>query len=746
MGIIAWGSIGFMANVPGRPRRRLNRLDITVGLGLTGLVAFLFFIPWSGFEKAQGKLYDLGLKIRTADPPPPDIAIVAIDDASINQIGRWPWPRKYVAHLIERLSAAGCRVIAVDLLFPPADEEREAGNNRLLGEAIRKAGNVVLAFYFKIGKTHGTDPQAKVPSQILNASLLLFDDPKKFLDFPPVSGVEVFAPIPEVAAAAKALGHINVLADLDGIVRREALFIEYNGYFFPSFSLQVAASAYGLSRAGITVKVGKSLRLGNKNIPTSADGTMLIPYYAGPQGIPYYSSVEVLSGKVGEEKLKNHIVFIGVTASGISSGAADFLTTPFFKRMPGVEKQAQATAAILSGRFLERPSWAFPVEFGTILILGFIFTFIFPRIGGVFLIILPLAILLGLGILVMGLFREGIWLPFFFPGVLVVLQSLWAPFGRMIRVSPTPARQKEPESATLLERIEPAFAEKTAQSPRMISSPKQRLGRYEILQEIGRGGMGVVYKGRDPLIDRWVAIKTIRFDRLYDGDELIRLKERFFTEARAAGKLIHPHIVTIFDVGEDGGTAYMAMEYVEGKTLVGYIGKDSLLPVEEVLQAIIESALALDFAHQQGIIHRDVKPSNIMRTEKGLAKVMDFGIAKLPASSQTQAGSILGTPSYMSPEQIHGWPVDGRSDLFSLGCVLYELLTGQKPFRGENFSALVLHITEGAPRPPSQENPRVPPHCDEILMKSLAKAKEERFQNGQEMARALREALRRLKE
>ncbi len=210
--------------------------------------------------------------------------------------------------------------------------------------------------------------------------------------------------------------------------------------------------------------------------------------------------------------------------------------------------------------------------------------------------------------------------------------------------------------------------------------------------------------------------------------------------------MIHPHIVTIFDVGEDGATAYIAMEYIEGKTLAGYIGKDQLLPVEEVLQAIVETALALDFAHQQGIIHRDVKPSNIMRTEKGPAKVMDFGIAKLSASSLTQAGSVLGTPSYMSPEQIHGWPIDGRSDLFSLGCVLYELLTGEKPFRGENFSALVQHITEGNPRPPSQENPRVPPLCDEILLKSLAKAKEERFQNGQEMARVLREIQRKIRE
>jgi serine/threonine-protein kinase len=270
--------------------------------------------------------------------------------------------------------------------------------------------------------------------------------------------------------------------------------------------------------------------------------------------------------------------------------------------------------------------------------------------------------------------------------------------------------------------------------------PAHKIGRYEILGELGHGAMGVVFKGRDPIIDRLVAIKTIRFDRLYEDQEIQSLQERFFKEAQAAGKITHPNIVTIFDVGEEDGLSYIAMEYVEGESLSRYTSKDHLLPVEEVLTIITEIAEALDFAHQRGIVHRDIKPANIMRTLEGQVKVMDFGIAKLPDSTLTQTGSILGTPSYMSPEQINGQAIDGRSDLFAVGCVLYELLTGMKAFQGETFPALMNQITQGVPLPPSAQNLAVAPACDEIIGKALAKNPQERYQRGKDMAGALRKA------
>jgi serine/threonine-protein kinase len=269
----------------------------------------------------------------------------------------------------------------------------------------------------------------------------------------------------------------------------------------------------------------------------------------------------------------------------------------------------------------------------------------------------------------------------------------------------------------------------------------KEIGRYQVLGELGHGAMGVVYKGRDPIIDRLVAIKTIRFDRLYEEKEIQGLKDRFFKEAQAAGRLTHPNIVTIFDVGEYQGLSYMAMEYVEGEVLTRFGSKGQLLQVEEVLEIIANAAEALDFAHQRKIVHRDIKPANIMRTSEGQIKVMDFGIAKLPSSTLTQDGSVLGTPAYMSPEQIQGKDLDGRSDLFSLGSILYELLTGTKPFQGENLAALTYQITQENPPPASQQNPLVPSAVDEVLRKVLAKNPQDRFSRGKEFAQALRRVL-----
>jgi serine/threonine-protein kinase len=209
--------------------------------------------------------------------------------------------------------------------------------------------------------------------------------------------------------------------------------------------------------------------------------------------------------------------------------------------------------------------------------------------------------------------------------------------------------------------------------------------------------------------------------------------------------LTHPNIVTIFDVGEDRGLSYMAMEYLEGDVLSKFCSPEQLLQVEEVLEIIAQAAEALDLAHKRNIVHRDIKPPNIMRTSEGQIKVMDFGIAKLPSSTLTQDHSVLGTPAYMSPEQIHGEDLDGRSDLFSLGSILYELLTGVKFFSGENFSAMVHKITHENPPPASRQNPRVPPAVDEILNKVLAKNRNDRYARGKDFSKDLRKVLQDMK-
>lgn len=266
-----------------------------------------------------------------------------------------------------------------------------------------------------------------------------------------------------------------------------------------------------------------------------------------------------------------------------------------------------------------------------------------------------------------------------------------------------------------------------------------KYGRYEILRELGRGSMGVVYEAHDPQIDRIVALKVLRQDR-HASDAFVR---RFLKEARAIGRLSHPNIVTVHDVGEDQGTIYIAMEFLEGRPLHQVIEEKSF-DVEEVLNLGIQIAETLDYAHSKGVVHRDIKPSNILVQPKGRIKITDFGIAHIEdpsATLQTQDGEILGTPAYMSPEQVLGKPVDGRSDLFSLGVILYELSTGTRPFgrQGKTLATLFNEITNTSPPEPVELNKALDPGLSKVIMKCLAKDPAQRYPTGEALAEALRD-------
>ncbi len=271
-----------------------------------------------------------------------------------------------------------------------------------------------------------------------------------------------------------------------------------------------------------------------------------------------------------------------------------------------------------------------------------------------------------------------------------------------------------------------------------VSQSKPSLGRYEILEELGRGAMGIVYKGRDPKLNRVTAIKTIRFTDDFDEEQAAKIREQFYREAEVVAKLSHPNIVTIFDVGEDLDLSYLAMEYLEGESLEGFARKDNLMPIRKGIDVTAQVCDALAYAHGHGIVHRDIKPANIMILKNGLVKVTDFGIARATASSKTRTGVIKGTPYYMSPEQISGMKVDGRSDIFSLGIVFYQLLTGELPFGGENLAAIMYQITTVDPEPPTKHNPKIYKAAVAILNRALEKSLESRYQNAKQMGDHLR--------
>lgn len=268
---------------------------------------------------------------------------------------------------------------------------------------------------------------------------------------------------------------------------------------------------------------------------------------------------------------------------------------------------------------------------------------------------------------------------------------------------------------------------------------KPMLGRYQVEKELGKGAMGVVYLGRDPKINRVVAIKTMALSQEFDADELTEVKARFFREAETAGRLNHPNIVTIYDAGEEHDLAYIAMEFLKGKDLVSRTKGNALLPAKTVLEIIAKAADALDYAHSQNVVHRDIKPANIMYDEeKNEIKVTDFGIARITDSSKTKTGMVLGTPSYMSPEQLSGKKVDGRSDLFSLGVTMYQLLAGQLPFQADSMATLMFKIANEAHAPVTLFRGELPASIDTVIDKAMQKDPEQRYQRGAEFAKDVR--------
>jgi hypothetical protein len=295
----------------------------------------------------------------------------------------------------------------------------------------------------------------------------------------------------------------------------------------------------------------------------------------------------------------------------------------------------------------------------------------------------------------------------------------------------------------------PAASSAAAAAPAGAAAPAspetQRLGRYQLEREIGRGAMGIVYLGRDTAINRLVAIKAIPLASEFSDAELVEARSRFFREAETAGRLNHPNIVTIYDVGEERGLAYIAMEYLKGRHLSDYAKSNSLMEPRKVLDVIGRTAAALGFAHKQQVVHRDIKPANLMYDPStDVLKITDFGIARLSGAGSTRTGIVLGTPSFMSPEQLEGRTVTGHSDLFSLGVSLFQLLTGQLPFAADSMTGLMQQIAE-APHPPLRAfRPDLPACVESVIDRALAKSPDARYDSGAQMAAALEDCRSRI--
>ncbi|MEX2480705.1 MAG: serine/threonine-protein kinase [Gammaproteobacteria bacterium] len=819
-------------------------------------ISVLFLIAWwwgsATLERLERVAYDNGVRL-SSRPPGERVAVVAIDDKSVQNIGRWPWSRNVHAAMIEKLHAAGAKTIGATIFY--SEPERSAGldwldqfraetrvlgeqgadiarlanlydaaqqkldTDGILGRAMEGAGNVVLGMQFVPGVPVGK-PDEELPDYVTRHAVVDDNIADPSGTFPlPTQTILAVPPIPTIGEPARGIGHLINPLDIDGGIRFEPLVVEHFGRFYPSQSLLIAAAFHNLDAADIKVNLGESVQLGNLTIETDDYLNINTFFYGEREGgrppFDVYSFYDVREGTIPAENFKDKIVLIGATAFGIGST----LYTPLGDVGGPVLVMAHTIASILNEDFFIAPAWSTLAEFLALVLIGVYLAAILPRLnagagalmsGGLFvaLIITELSMMT----------TQGVWVKLMSAASLLLIGHLLLTTKRFL-MTEAGKRRVDVESALSNKQLALQFQQqgqldmafeyfrrcpvdestlegiyvlagdyerkrqfnKAASAYEYIASKnpefrdiknkvnrarqlndtvviggssggggsgtllldgsisKPMLGRYEVEKELGKGAMGVVYLGKDPKINRTVAIKTMALSQEFDADEIDEVKERFFREAETAGRLDHPNIVTIYDAGEEHDLAYIAMEFLPGHDLARYTKPDALLPVPTVMGIIFKSALALDYAHKHNVVHRDVKPANVMyEPDSKQVKLTDFGIARITDSSKTKTGMVLGTPSYMSPEQLSGKKVDGRSDLFSLGVMFYQMLTGRLPFQGDSMATLMYKIANEAHTEVDELRPDLTkqrPCISAIINKALVKDPERRYQTGAEIAR-----------
>ncbi|MBL4760832.1 MAG: CHASE2 domain-containing protein [Mariprofundaceae bacterium] len=802
--------------------------DWFIGVLLTLLFTLAYNTSFDPLKSLDFAAYDIAVDSNRL-PASEHIVIVDIDEASVNAMGRWPWPRSEFASITNKLSNANARIIGLNVPFVKKQRTTDAMNiaallrkegqgseakrieaqiramdgDYMLSSAVKKSGNVYIAMHFdstlKLTPSNTPIPTFLKASALSNTSNI-------GATFNPTLVNKLDYPFNNLASSAAGIGFANTFLDSDGISRSAPLIIEYKDVYLPSLALLMAARDLNMTASDIRVNLGLNLELGMLDI-ISNDSMRIYPAFHGNDASPafkHYSFHDVILNHIPNSAFNDKIVLIGFADQSI---AATY-NTPINSRMSNTEFQAHVLQSILDNSVYSRPSWAELVEYALIMLIGLYLIVLLPRtnmaIGAIvsttlFILLLAAsfivlsttsfwlqtmsaAILLVTGhvaILINQYFSANhshrnsaadssetnkmLGLSFQSQGmldmafdkfrkcpinddILQCIYNLALDFERKRQFNKASSiyeyiHEHNPSYKDVqvrMERMKNAgdtmiFGASTAggiSNLLITGGAKPTLGRYEIVREIGKGAMGTVYLGKDPKINREVAIKTMALAQEFEPDEMEEVKARFFREAETAGMLNHPNIVTIYDAGDEHDLAYIAMEFLDGVDLAPYTKKGKLFPASATMKICGKVAEALHYAQSQNVVHRDIKPANIMLLKDKTIKVTDFGIARITASSKTKTGVVLGTPSYMSPEQLSGKHVDGRSDIFSLGVMMYEMLCGVRPFRGDSMATLMFQIAN-EPHPDIREhNDKISGRTARLLDHMLVKDPEMRIANG----------------
>ncbi|MCW8844427.1 MAG: serine/threonine-protein kinase [Gammaproteobacteria bacterium] len=825
------------------------RSNWLVALVYSGVFTLLAVFPFaSALQNAESGVLTHAMKW-SVQTPSNDIAIIAIDRKSLENVGDWPWQRNVFAQLIDQLATSGARSIATTIrLDSPQNElglfyltglrERLAsgganskilvepmayldqaladlGTDSNLAESMARAGNVYLPMDFpRNGRPGDMAPYSPIQ--------WLADSPA--IQAPRAGYAQQALPLFTTAAAGS--GHLYMPTDSDGIRRRFNLLVSSQGKLYPSLALLLTTGARGNNPINASVDEENRLHIGSLLVPADSTLATIVHWYpprAGAQPFTVDSFWDVFAGNTPADKFRNKIVLLGPTEKSL----ARMLKTPVGASTPEIIALAHEISTLINQHFTARPAWVPGAEWAVWLLVAIYLAFVLPRLRPRFAILTSLGITAIMLVASMAIYvSENIWLKPLGPILMLLLGHMvlavksldWERLlekrqpneqiesNRMLGLAfqaqgelelawdkfrglplddsmmailyqlalGFEAKRKLNRAADIYDHMAAFDADyrdlqkrmrlaqqledtvtlglpgASGRAPVRLSEdgPGQpQLGRYQVQEEIGKGAMGVVYLAYDPRLNRQVALKAIPLAEEFSENELEEVKLRFFREAEAAGRLDHPDIVGVYDVGEDNDLAYIAMEYVDGHRLSEFTSPAHLLAEETVLELTARTAEALHYAHSRGVVHRDIKPSNLLYNESiDQLKVADFGVARFDDSNRTRTGLVMGTPSYMSPEQIEGENVTGASDLFSLGVTLYQLLTGYLPFRADSLAKLMYKIANEPHLAVNLVRSDLPDCIEKLMSKALAKKPLDRFNSGAEMAKSIRDCLSRLRE
>ena len=845
--LLSGSKSGQLADNPLVDRKNQN-LDKFIGFAVT--LSFLLLAGSSLIRDLEWTAYSWGVQITPARTPDSSIAVIAIDDTSLSELGNWPWNRDLFTQLTKKLNRAGVRWIGFDV-------ELDKPQNQLSLDALRefnaryrtqlnptartllnrvtnqldtdralarvfKSSNIILGMPYTaltspppfntpseqlarhfIGDVRGTPPPAyeKLPEWLHPDHAIYMKNPA--------------FPVNQLATSAKGIGLSHSRNVVDGITSGRPVVIPVGKQYLPSFALLLAAAKTGeLSQIGLLH--GSGVVFGDRLIPTDSK-FRAYPFYYKPKDnlppFPVYSFAKVMRDDIRDDVFRDKLVLVGPTSETL----VDPQPTPLGIALPPILIEAHTVSSYLQDHWYSTPVWAYWLRYIVFVLVAFYLMFVLPRLRfgtGLAITALILVVMFNVHFVLMAL--ASVWLALMAPAAAIAVGHFVLGAKRLIMSSIERYRNELSKSNRLLAQayqfqgqLDLAFEKyrscdmddellsltynlgldyerkrqfnKAANVFRFIRSykpgyrdakdriqknlqtsqavvlgkpakegentliiakngmQKPMLGRYQIESEIGHGAMGTVYLGSDPKIGRTVAIKTMPLSSEFEEGQLEEVKQRFFREAKTAGRLNHYNIVTVYDVGEEQDLAYIAMDYLQGVDMAKFAKKDNLLKVSEVFSVIIQVADALNYAHAQNVVHRDIKPANIIY-DRRIKKptITDFGVAHITDTSKTKTGMILGTPSFMSPEQLAGRAIDGRSDIFSLGVTFFQLLTGELPFTGDSISALMYRITHKPPRDILKLRPALPICIKAVIAKALQKEPEKRYQSGAEFITSIK--------